>query len=421
MEPASRVQAKSPRPARNQRKSARARTSTAEDEEHQKAVAMLQGEDFLSEDPAIEFVDSPASARSTRASARGKTSRRTSKSLSTSRRGSASATATQADDLKSEKQYDVFPPAFLTGQAPAPLDDFDSPNLASSLNLEIATPESKNDINEFDIDNLIGLPSPTSHDAAAAAGLRDQDPATYTYPDPNNETHAFTVNGEAIVQPVKPEYMGVDGSSATSGDSGYVTSQPPQQPMYVNGPVLLNGQYAALAPATPETRNQAFQFVHSTKGQKVKGRPTPRNPRPREDSPRSGGARNIANTYPRKQPFKAQIEFPAYPAAGSEVPPDYSLWEICQNYPNNLREHVLLGFVQREWSANELCACLKDDAREILNSRPGKDKTMVFQKRMERIKKDLQAKGEYEPLLRGPMIRDDGRPTWVKRGNVRRK
>ncbi len=379
---------------------------------------MLQGENLSMEDQATEPVESPAPARSTCASTGGKTSRRTSKSVSTSRRGSARGLATQPDDVKSEKQFDVVPPTFLTDQTPAPLDAFDSPDRASSLNLEVATSESKHNIKEFDIDNLVGLPSPTSH--APGPSTEDQDPATYTYPDPDDETHAFSINGDAEVQLVKPEQGALDGSSATSGDSGYVTSQPPQQPMYFNVPVPVNGQYAALAPATPETRNQAFQFVLSTKGQKVKGRPTPRNPRPREVSPRSGG-RNVANTYPRKQPFKAQIEFPAYPPAGSEVPTDYSLWEICQNYPNNLREHVLLGFVQREWSANELCACLKDDARAILNTRPGKDKTMVFQKRMERIKKDLQAKGEYEPLLRGPMIRDDGRPTWVKRGNVRRK
>jgi hypothetical protein len=151
----------------------------------------------------------------------------------------------------------------------------------------------------------------------------------------------------------------------------------------------------------------------------VKGRPTPKNPNTREVTPRSG--RNVANTYPRKQPFKAQIEFANYPPAGADIPADFTLWEICQNFPNSLRESTLIAFVQREWSANELCACLKDDARETLNSRPGKDKTMVYQKRMERIKKDLVAKGDYERLLHGPMIREDGRPTWVKRGNVRRK
>lgn len=178
-----------------------------------------------------------------------------------------------------------------------------------------------------------------------------------------------------------------------------------------------------------------LQYLPSRRGQKVKGRPPPKNasasksrsslpaaqsPDPHgDDADSKNGA--LANTYPRKQPFKAQIEFPGYPPPNAEIPANYTMWDICQLMPNSLRENNLRAFVQREWSANELCACLKDDARAVLNSRQGKDKTMVFQKRMERIKKDLVAKGEYEALLRAPHLREDGRPTWVKRGNVRRK
>jgi hypothetical protein len=188
-------------------------------------------------------------------------------------------------------------------------------------------------------------------------------------------------------------------------------------------------------PSTVGANGQSLSSMPSRRGQKVKGRPTPKKspsagPAPGAIATPSPGlygedldAKNrvLANTYPRKQPFKAQIEFPGYPAPNAEIPENYSMWEICQLMPNSLRENNLRPFVQREWSANELCACLKDDARAVLNARPGKDKTMVFQKRMERIKKDLIAKGEYESLLRSPPLREDGRPTWVKRGNVRRK
>jgi hypothetical protein len=171
----------------------------------------------------------------------------------------------------------------------------------------------------------------------------------------------------------------------------------------------------------------------SRRGQKVKGRPPPRKAASaqhedaeRSTTPGENGSqmpknRALSNTYPRKQPFKAQVEFPGYPPPDAEIPAHFTMWDICQNMPNSLRENNLRVFVQREWSANELCACLKDDVRAVLNSRPGKDKTMVFQKRLERIKKDLVAKDEYVSLIKSPPLREDGRPAWVKRGNVRRR
>lgn len=201
-----------------------------------------------------------------------------------------------------------------------------------------------------------------------------------------------------------------------------------------NGSVHPQG-YLTSNPNAVGANGQPLQYLPNRRGQKVKGRPTPKKVSSTNGTPGSHSAKSpdintddadannraLANTYPRKQPFKAQIEFPGYPPPNTEIPANYTMWEICQLMPNSLRENNLRAFVQREWSANELCACLKDDARAILNARPGKDKTMVFQKRMERIKKDLIAKGEYDALLRSPPLRDDGRPTWVKRGNVRRK
>ena len=76
----------------------------------------------------------------------------------------------------------------------------------------------------------------------------------------------------------------------------------------------------------------------------------------------------------------------------------------------------------KNWSANEVCACLRDDAKDILNARPGKDKTMVFQKRLERVRKDMLAKDQLKILMHPDykQYRDDGRPTWVKRGNQKR-
>ncbi|RMZ76944.1 hypothetical protein DV737_g4592, partial [Chaetothyriales sp. CBS 132003] len=188
---------------------------------------------------------------------------------------------------------------------------------------------------------------------------------------------------------------GGDSNSATSLDSGYAT-----------------------APSQNFPDVGTHTFINSTKGQKVKGRPLSRAIRQAHNANR---VRNVANTYPRKQPFKAQIMFDGYPSEDQPLREGATLWEICQEYPNHLTGKVLEGFVQKEWSANELCACLKDDARKVLTDRPGKDKTMVFQKRLERIKKDLMAKDEFDQLMNGPEIRPDGRPTWVKRGNVRRK
>ncbi|RMZ89725.1 hypothetical protein DV736_g3059, partial [Chaetothyriales sp. CBS 134916] len=239
---------------------------------------------------------------------------------------------------------------------------------------------------------------------------------------------------------------GGDGNSATSVDSGYATAPPqncPQAPA-TPFPSILHPMYLPTGspstsvmptapspgslptyswPYTPQTRWSVpdvgtHTFINSTKGQKVKGRPFSRVIRQANSTSR---VRNIANTYPRKQPFKAQIMFDGYPSEDQPMREGATLWEICQEYPNHLTGKVLEGFVQKEWSANELCACLKDDARKVLTDRPGKDKTMVFQKRLERIKKDLIAKDEFDQLMNGPEIRPDGRPTWVKRGNVRRR
>lgn len=200
-----------------------------------------------------------------------------------------------------------------------------------------------------------------------------------------------------------------------------------------DGTYILPPGFAHLAPPVG-ANGMPLQYLPSRRGQKVKGRPPPKNPAPARsrasfsaaEGPDANGNNADASNGPspaalRKQPFKSLVEFPGYPPPNAEIPANYTMWNICQLMPNSLRENNLRAFVQREWSANELCACLQDDARAILNSRQGKDKTMVFQKRMERLKKDLVAKGEYEALLRGPPLREDGRPTWVKRGNVRRK
>lgn len=434
VEPAREVPASSPRLIRAQKKTSKADASvTPEEKERQQAIAMLQGNDVYTEDEDIDAAELSALAR------------RPSGSESSPPSASTPATPPQEPEPDEELNTLVPEPSFAI-ETPAPVDVAAKVVLPSE-NLVVATRE----VDNFKLDTLDGLPSRSDVPAPAFGDYSANIIHPYSappyprhaYPDPSIAPVAFSyippvVNGLPnppqngyVNSPVDgfpstpmnvytnshylaPDQGPVDGSSATSGDSGYATSQPPTQSAYMNGKAT---PFPTLAPATPGSR--PIMFVNCTKGQKVKGRPTPRNPKPREVTPRAG--RNIANTYPRKQPFKAQIEFPAYPPAGSEIPADYSLWEICQNYPNSLREHVLLGFVQREWSANELCACLKEDARDILNSRPGKDKTMVFQKRMERIKKDLVAKGEYQNLLNGPMVREDGRPTWVKRGNVRRK
>ncbi|RMD43540.1 hypothetical protein DV735_g1536, partial [Chaetothyriales sp. CBS 134920] len=240
---------------------------------------------------------------------------------------------------------------------------------------------------------------------------------------------------------------GCGSNSSANTDGGYADSDGPSQnlpltpataPPPVPGPIYLPTEKSP-PPILPSTASSGsaptynwsqtpqttwsvqdvgtHTFINSTKGQKVKGRPFTKARHP----PSANRIRNVANTYPRKQPFKAQIMFDGYPSEDQQMRDGLTLWEICQEYPNHLTGKVLEGFVQKEWSANELCACLKDDARKVLTDRPGKDKTMVFQKRLERVKKDLMAKNEYDQLMKGPEIRPDGRPTWVKRGNVRRR
>lgn len=238
--------------------------------------------------------------------------------------------------------------------------------------------------------------------------LMPWDPNPYLPYEPRPEDCIAAANGTLWVP--------VDESSVSM--MGQMIMQPPNY-NHIPRPRHVNGNAQEMAPG-------------STKGQKVKGRPKPRNasataPQPIEalpdgiaDTPATT-SRPVANTYPRKQPFKSQVDFPNYPPASTPVPDEYSLFEICQRLPNCLREQNLTDFIQHDWSANELCACLQDEARAVLNNRAGKDKTMVFQKRLERLRRDLKAKGEFDGLMAAPKMRLDGRPPWVKRGNVRRK
>jgi hypothetical protein len=395
-------------------------------EEHQHAVQLRQQYDSNQASPdaspehVIASIEHVPAARSRR------TSTRTSTRAKPSRAGSTSTPASAIEDLDASKDHDIVPLAVsdtqLTGHLQKARSVVQSAAMLypASVLLDIHHAIGANE--PFFLQSSIGLPF-SKDSTPAVKGQESSLQATYTYPDPSDaaaqyheplrmhldDSQTYTAAGHVVG----------DRSSNASRDSGYATSQPPPGPeSYSDGMHTLSPGYSGLTmPGTPE--RQVHSSTTSTKGQKVKGRPTPKNPKVRDTTSRSG--RNIANTYPRKQPFKAQIEYPSYPPADTTVPADYTLWEICQNFPNSLREENLLPFVQREWSANELCACLKDDARNILNARPGKDKTMVYQKRLERIKKDLIAKNEYNKLVNGPMMREDGRPSWVKRGNVRRK
>jgi hypothetical protein len=398
------------RASRAQKKTAKAAPNfSPEEKAHKEAVVMLQGKNILQDGDAAEDTDSPSAARSTQATPRDQSSQ-------------ASTPAPATPVIQAISTLDPALSA-STSESPTPANDtalIDTGHSESPV-MVTTSPLNGNTALGLPYNAYGGPPVPMTSPSvpvAYAYPAPDVTPVPYPYGPMNgfvtDPTHNYHPNGY-----LSAEKALADGGSASSADSGYVTSQPFQMHPYMNVPSPYNNGFVPpYPPLLPANQMPPIHFVSHTKGQKVKGRPTPRNAKTLEDD---NSGRNIANTYPRKQPFKAQIEFPGYPPANAPIPRDYTLWEVCQNFPNSLRENSLLPFVQREWSANELCACLKEDAREILNSRPGKDKTMVFQKRMERIKKDLIAKGEYHGLVTGDMMREDGRPTWVKRGNVRRK
>ena len=236
---------------------------------------------------------------------------------------------------------------------------------------------------------------------------------------PRPPLHPLQYNDPNVKREEFVEKNGFDTRSAASGDSGYVTGLVQQPPAYDGNPT--QGAYLVIAPAAASmSPAAAFQLIHGHSDNDEDN--SPRRSASEDSRGQERGNRPIANTYPRKQPFKAQIMFPGYPNTSVPVPPSFTLWDICQHMPNHLREDILLAFVQQNWSANEVCACLKDDAKDILNARPGKDKTMVFQKRLERVRKDMMAKDQLKILMHPEykLYRDDGRPTWVKRGNQKR-
>ena len=390
---------KSPRPARAQRKTSKVAQQTKDSEKarrQKEAIDLLQGAEV---DDAL------------------------SNTLPTPPADSASDTGLldEGKTRKSGKHYNILPPA-RNSYTPQPASQVDSSEDDGAVNLSA-------DRGAMQIDKPAIGPVPQSFETIAPR-IYDQNFVYRTYP-----AGVADKNGR-----------GSDDTSATSGDSGYITAPAQNYPPLPATPMQI-GYHPMYSPPPPHTVAMmpgamatgsmpgygwhmhpqppwsvpdmaTHTFIISTKGQKVKGRPVPRAPRQSNVATR---ARNVANTYPRKQPFKAQILFTGYPAESEPLRKDATLWQICQDYPNHLTGPVLEGFVQKEWSANELCACLKDDARKVLTDRPGKDKTMVFQKRLERIKKDLVAKGTYDQLVHGTEVRPDGRPSWVKRGNVRRK
>ena len=262
-------------------------------------------------------------------------------------------------------------------------------------------------------------PSPTSWKHGLTFNIGFPPYANIEALPPRPPLHPLQYNDPNVKREDFVERKAFDTHSAASGDSGYVTGLVPQPAPYNGNPD--QGAYLAIAPAgTSMNPNAHFQLTHSQFEDDEDD--SPRRSASKDSHGQERGNRPIANTYPRKQPFKAQIMFPGYPGPSAVVPPNFTLWEICQHMPNHLREDILLAFVQQNWSANEVCACLRDDAKDILNARPGKDKTMVFQKRLERVRKDMLAKDQLKILMHPDykQYRDDGRPTWVKRGNQKR-
>jgi hypothetical protein len=219
----------------------------------------------------------------------------------------------------------------------------------------------------------------------------------------------------AVGQPHMPFYQGSQGPMMMPYNQSL--NYPPMEYdfSHIREPVGANGEELIIE-------------YPSRRGEKVKGRPKPKKA-PVSDSILTSTAgvdatgsksRPTGNTHPRKQPFKSQVSYDGYPDAKTPVPPELTLYEVCQKMPNSLCESNLQAFLQAEWSANELFTCLPTDVQDILKARPGKDKTMIYQKRLERMKKDLEAKDELQALMAGPKLRADGRPNYVKRGNIRR-
>jgi hypothetical protein len=131
----------------------------------------------------------------------------------------------------------------------------------------------------------------------------------------------------------------------------------------------------------------------------------------------SGPASDLGQS-PFRSGRRGSDAFVGYPGENAAIPADLSCYQACQQYPGSLFDHKLDAFLQRNWSAGEMYACLPQQVQDIRNT---SNPTWITN-RMVKRQDMLIAAGRWDTEIYGAaaagnFLREDGRPADM----VRRK
>lgn len=102
---------------------------------------------------------------------------------------------------------------------------------------------------------------------------------------------------------------------------------------------------------------------------------------------------------PCKPAAKMQKLVPGFPLPQDPSPTDFTLTELCSQYPNHLFGDNLHPFLQHEWSATKIAKLLPDQSQVAVNDRVTAN---AIVSRLRKSKAALEKLGQYSSLMNGP-------------------
>lgn len=106
-----------------------------------------------------------------------------------------------------------------------------------------------------------------------------------------------------------------------------------------------------------------------------------------------------------KAAAKTQRLLEGYPLPTDPYPADFTLRELCSEYPNHLFGTTLHPFLQHRWSPNRIVSLMP--SQEHL-SEAERITVSAMNSRLNKVKETLERAGEYQQLLRGNKVHVEG-------------
>jgi hypothetical protein len=111
--------------------------------------------------------------------------------------------------------------------------------------------------------------------------------------------------------------------------------------------------------------------------------------------------------------------FIGFPLSELPAPAHLSCYEVCQQWPNSLINAGLDAFLQRNWSAKEIAACLAPNIQAWLEVNGTlENPTWITNRLNSRRNRVLISTGDWDPLIQAKEtnpLRADGRPDHMPR------